>query len=149
MEVEIRKLGTGDTTAFDQLLDVLEDVFQVEKFVRPSLLHQRNLLSRDDFFVFVALDAQHEVVGGLTAYKLEPYYTSKPLVYIFDLAVRTDLQRRGIGTQLMTAILAFGKDAGWEEVFVQADRADQHALDFYRKTTAVEEDVVHFYYPLT
>jgi aminoglycoside 3-N-acetyltransferase I len=149
MEVEIKKLGAEETTAFGQLLNVFENVFQTEKFVRPSLLHQRNLLGRDDFFAFVALDAQHEVVGGLTAYKLEPYYTSKPLVYIFDLAVRTDLQRRGIGTQLMAAIVAFGKDAGWEEIFVQADRVDQHALDFYRKTTAVEEDVVHFYYPLT
>lgn len=36
-----------------------------------------------------------------------------------------------------------------EEVFVQADEADDYALDFYHSTGAAEEKVVHFYYPLT
>ncbi len=148
MEVEIKKLSAINTLEFGQLLNVFEDVFQMEKFPRPSLAYLQQLLIRDDFFVFVALDDQQEVVGGLTAYKLAPYYATRPLVYIFDLAVRTDCQRRGIGRKLITAVLAFSKEAGMEEVFVQADRVDQYALDFYRKTTAVEEDVVHFYYSL-
>jgi aminoglycoside 3-N-acetyltransferase I len=39
---------------------------------------------------------------------------------------------------------------GFEEVFVQADEADDYALDFYRTTKPTnEEKVRHFYYSLS
>jgi aminoglycoside 3-N-acetyltransferase I len=38
---------------------------------------------------------------------------------------------------------------GFEEVFVQADKIDTNAVDFYRSTKPTEEEqVLHFYYRL-
>jgi aminoglycoside 3-N-acetyltransferase I len=97
---------------------------------------------------FVALK-ENEVVGGLTIYTLHQYYSEKPLAYIYDLAVKVELQRRGIGRKLIDAVRAECKTQGYEEVFVQADEADDYALDFYRLTGATaEEHVRHFCYTL-
>jgi aminoglycoside 3-N-acetyltransferase I len=148
MNINVRKLSESDLPQFIQLIKLFEVVFEMKNFTLPPEKHLRKLLAKDGFYVFVALDENDEVVGGLTAYTLTQYYSIKPLVYIFDLAVKEHLQRKGIGTQLIAGINKYCREVGAEEVFVQADRSDGYALDFYRKTTAIEEDVVHFYYPL-
>lgn len=138
---------TKEIAHFYALIRLFEDVFEMKDFVMPPADHLEKLLARDDFFVFVAL-LDGEVIGGLTSYTLRQYYSTSPLVYVFDLAVATAYQRKGIGKMLMTAIQKYCKDIDVEEVFVQADVADDYALDFYRSTGATGEDVVHFYYPL-
>lgn len=142
--------STQKTTEIDHfyaLIRLFEDVFEMKDFVMPPADHLEKLLARDDFFVFVAL-MDGQVIGGLTSYTLRQYYSTSPLVYIFDLAVATEYQRKGIGRTLIAEIQNYCKGIGVEEVFVQADLADDYALDFYRSTGATAEDVVHFYYPL-
>lgn len=73
-------------------------------------------------------------MGGLTAYKLQQYYSSQLLVYIFDLAISTKSQRQGIGQSIIREFNLLCKNLGTEEVFVQADLVDDHAIDFYKKT---------------
>lgn len=148
MTTKIKKLKALDLQEFVQLIRVFEDVFEMKNFVMPNEKHLQNLLAQENFIAFVALDENSKVVAGLTAYTLTQYYATKPLVYIFDLAVTKSRQRNGIGKALIAEINRYCKDAGMEEVFVQADRVDAHAVNFYRKTAACEEDVVHFYYPL-
>jgi aminoglycoside 3-N-acetyltransferase I len=132
---------------FYALIRLFEEVFEMKDFVMPPVDYLKKLLDRDDFFVFVAV-SDGRVVGGLTSYILRQYYSTSPLVYIYDLAVAPEYQRKGIGKMLITEIQSYCKDIGVEEVFVQADVADDYALDFYRSTGARGEDVVHFYYPL-
>ncbi len=147
LHTEIKKLNATDLDQFVELIRIFEDVFEMKDFQMPNKNYLETLLSRDDFFVFVSL-WEGKVVGGLTAYLLRQYYSEKPLVYIFDLAVKTHLQRKGIGKSLIQAINAYCKDQGMEEVFVQADVVDDYAIDFYKSTGGCPEDVVHFYYPL-
>ena len=99
------------------------------------------------FFVFVAL-YEGEIIGGLTAYSLTQYYSEAPLVYVYDVAVLKKYQRKGVGKKLMLGITDYCKEKGVEEVFVQAEDADEHALDFYTSTGALSTKVTHFYYPL-
>ncbi|TDH24275.1 GNAT family N-acetyltransferase [Segetibacter sp. 3557_3] len=119
----------------------------MKDFRMPPQAYLQQLLSREDFLVFVAMD-HGEVIGGLTAYTLNQYYSTAPLVYIFDLAVSTQFQRRGIGHALIKFINDYCTSIGAEEVFVQADQADDYALDFYRATGGTPEQVVHFTYTL-
>jgi ribosomal protein S18 acetylase RimI-like enzyme len=119
----------------------------MEGFKMPSEKYLQQLLGKEDFFVFVAL-LHEEVVGGLTAYTLAQYYSERPLVYIYDLAVKSQYQRQGIGKMLMAGITNYCKEIGVEEVFVQADQVDQHAIEFYHTTGGIAEQVVHFNYPL-
>ncbi|MBL7834244.1 MAG: GNAT family N-acetyltransferase [Cyclobacteriaceae bacterium] len=148
MDVQIRRLQENDLPDFIALLRVFETVFEMKNFQLPPHVHLKQLLARSDFYVFAALSDTGVVVGGLTAYTLIQYYSVQPLVYIFDLAIQKSFQRQGIGQALISAITHHCRAEGVEEVFVQADRVDAHAVNFYRKTAACEEDVVHFYYPL-
>lgn len=146
--LKIDRLGKDDLTRFIELIRLFEAVFEMKDFSIPNSKHLQKLLSQSDFFVFVAM-IKNRVIGGLTSYVLEQYYSEKPLAYIFDLAVDTDLQRQGIGKKLIAAANKFYKEKGFEEVFVQADKVDDYAIDFYRSTKPTEEEqVVHFYYTL-
>ncbi|TGL65290.1 GNAT family N-acetyltransferase [Leptospira jelokensis] len=147
INTEIKKLSSADLSQFIELIGVFEDVFEMKPFPLPNRKYLQSLLDRDDFFVFVSI-LDGKVVAGLTAYLLRQYYSERPLVYIYDLAVKTHLQRKGIGKSLIASINRYCKEKGIEEVFVQADLADDYALDFYRSTGGRAEDVVHFYYPL-
>ncbi|MGV3507882.1 MAG: GNAT family N-acetyltransferase [Sphingobacteriaceae bacterium] len=147
MNYEITKLGAQHLNRFQELIYVFEDVFEMENFKMPSNNHLQLLLNSSHFMAFVAI-SNNQVVGGLTAYMLQQYYSTSPLVYVYDLAVKTDLQRQGIGKALMLAINNHCQEIGVEEVFVQADEADGYALDFYKSTGGTPEKVVHFCYPL-
>ena len=147
MDIEVKKLTPNGLNAFKQLIRLFEDVFEMENFIIPDDNHLQQLLGNEAFIVFVAMH-ENIVIGGLTAYMLQQYYSTKPLVYVYDLAVKSVFQRQGVGKKLMSGITGYCRDAGMEEVFVQADEIDQHAIDFYRSTGATSEKVVHFYYPL-
>src|SRR5262245_30460536 len=88
------------------------------------------LLARSDFWAFVALSGD-EVVGGLTAHALPMTRSECSEMFIYDVAVRPDHQRTGVGRQLMAAVRDASHDQGID-VFVAADEDDVHALDFYR-----------------
>jgi len=147
MSVEIIKLEAKDIDIFKELIRLFEDVFEMKNFKLPDENHLQQLLEKDSFFAFVAL-IDNKVVGGLTSYTLQQYYSRLPLVYIYDLAVKTEFQRQGIGRMLLSGIINYCREIGIEEVFVQADEEDNNAIEFYHSTGAVAEKVIHFSYPL-
>ena len=53
-------------------------------------------------------------------------------VFIYDLAVRPDHQRQGVGRHLVTELRNSAAASGIANVFVAADNDDVQALDFYR-----------------
>ncbi len=145
MDIEIKQLLTDDISLFTDLIYLFEHVFEMENFQIPSQKHLQSVLDNKDFFAIVAIK-DNRVVGGLTVYILHQYYYEKPLAYIYDLAVSIQLQRQGIGKRLIDFTNTLCKEKGYEEVFVQAEKEDEHAVDFYRSTNAAEKDVSHFYY---
>jgi len=147
MNVEIKKLDNRGIDKFKDLIRLFENVFEMKNFEMPDENYLQQLLEKDSFFVFVAL-SHDEVVGGLTSYTLQQYYSKLPLVYIYDLAVKTEFQRQGIGKMLISGITNYCKGIGIEEVFVQADEVDDFAIKFYHSTGAIAEKVVHFRYLL-
>jgi aminoglycoside 3-N-acetyltransferase I len=146
--IDIQVLSDKDLDEMIELISLFEDVFEMENFVCPDPKHLSKLLQKDNFIAITAkLDGK--VIGGLTVYVLDQYYSTKPLAYIYDLAVLTAYQRKGIGRDLINFTNNYCRQKGFEEVFVQADQIDDYALDFYRSTKPTnEEQVVHFYYIL-
>ena len=136
----------GEIEDFIDLVKLFSIVFEHEDFKLPAKAHLQLLLNRNDFIVFVAA-VNEEIIGGLTAYSLQQYYSEKPLAYIYDIAVKGDYQRKGIGKDLINAFNTFCKKNGFEEMFVQAEKEDTHALDFYRSTNVDrEQEVIQFSY---
>lgn len=109
---------------------MMAEVFE-EPQERLSDTYLDDLLAREAFWAIAALSGD-EVVGGLTAHALPMTRTESTEVFIYDVAVRADRQRRGIGRQLVMELCASATEAGFGDVFVPVDVADGHALDFYR-----------------
>ncbi|MEO6130740.1 MAG: GNAT family N-acetyltransferase [Saprospiraceae bacterium] len=144
----IKQLTSQDLILFQELIFVFEDVFEMKNFAIPNQNHLQNLLDKPDFMVFVAL-LENKVVGGLTAYILPSVYFSGSDVYLYDLAVKTEHQRKGIGRQIIIELKEYCRQLGHREIFVQADIDDQHALDFYKATGGQPANVIQYSYGLT
>jgi aminoglycoside 3-N-acetyltransferase I len=57
----------------------------------------------------------------------------KPEMFVFDIAVRSDHRNKGIGRRLLDTSSKQATQSGIRELFLAADNADEHALDFYRR----------------
>jgi aminoglycoside 3-N-acetyltransferase I len=147
MNVTVKQLSGEDLLQFRLLIQVFEEVFEMKDHQMPDDTYLLQLLKNEGFLVLVALD-RDIVVGGLTAHSLPSYYIPSSEMYLYDLAVKTTFQRKGIGTRLLQALNDHCREKGYHELFVQADEADKHAIEFYRSTRGVPEKVVHFSYSL-
>ena len=139
---QIRRLRVGDRDLARHLFAVMAEVFE-EPSERLSDSYLDALLGRESFWAIVALSGD-EVVGGLTAHTLPMTRTESAEVFIYDVAVRAERQRRGIGRQLVTELCAAATAAGFGDVFVPVDSTDGHALDFYRALGGVPAPVTMF-----
>jgi aminoglycoside 3-N-acetyltransferase I len=93
-------------------------------------------LFKDGRFLALAAVLRKEVIGGITAYVLPMTRAETRELFIYDIAVARPYQRRGIGRQLVAALLELAADLGIQAVFVAADNDDDHALKFYRALNA-------------
>ena len=87
-----------------------------------------------------------KVVGGLTAFVLPKYYAKESEILLYDIAIKDEFQRKGLGTLLLDCLTEYCKEHKIKEVFVAAHKSDKHALDFYVSTGGKPEQVVHFNY---
>jgi ribosomal protein S18 acetylase RimI-like enzyme len=148
MNTKFYKLTANDLDVLTKQISLYEEVFEMKDFKMPPPDYLQILLEKEHVIFYVAL-AGEEVIGGLTAYVLNSVYFAAAEIYIYDLAVKTAHQRKGIGTRLVAELKNHCAKLGHKEVFVQADLEDRHALDFYRKTGGLPENVIHFSYALT
>jgi aminoglycoside 3-N-acetyltransferase I len=146
MQTELKILSHHDIDEFMELINVFAEVFEMENFSKPDKNYLQRILSKPDFLVLIA-KSNNKVVGGLTVYMLEQYYSTKPLAYIYDLGVLKEFQHQGTGKMLVGNLIDYCKQKGFEEVFVQTHKTDKHAAAFYRSINATqEEEVIHFSY---
>jgi aminoglycoside 3-N-acetyltransferase I len=121
------RLVPGDRERAKALFALMAAVFD-EDAAALSDAYVDGLLGREDFWVVAAL-SNDELVGGLTAHTLPMTRTPVSEIFIYDLAVRPEHQRRGVGRGLIAHLRGA---AGAADVFVAVDDEDTHALDFYR-----------------
>jgi aminoglycoside 3-N-acetyltransferase I len=89
------------------------------------------LLGREDFWAIAAF-VDNDIVGGITAHTLPMTRAQYFEIFIYDIAVRSEHQRKGIGRRLVEELRAQAASMGITDLFVPADNEDAHALDFYR-----------------
>jgi len=93
--------------------------------------YMAGLLASASFWAIAAIDGD-EVVGGITAHTLPMTRVQDSEIFIYDIAVRPDRQRRGIGRSLVAHLREAAAAEGIDVVFVPADAEDDHAIEFYR-----------------
>jgi aminoglycoside 3-N-acetyltransferase I len=141
--IQVQRLGRNHEEALRELTLLFQEVFESDTAPTASLSYLSQLL-RSELLVVYNVYYDHQLVGGLTAYVLHHYRDEALELFIYDLAVRPEFQRRGLGKRLMRALQSYAKKNGFQEIFVAADVEDQHALDFYRAAGGRESDVKHF-----
>jgi aminoglycoside 3-N-acetyltransferase I len=128
--VRTARLASGDTALATRMFALMAAVFG-EPEVELSDAYVAGLLSRPSFWAIVAIEGD-EIVGGLTAHTLPMTRVQGSEIFIYDIAVRTDRQRRGVGRSLVMHLRKAAAAEGIDVVFVPADVEDAHALEFYR-----------------
>ena len=145
MTWQIKILTESDVGEFDQLVNVFREVFEMETLPAPEK-DLKKLLRNKDFLALVAKSGE-KVVGGLTVYILHSYYLSKPAAYIYDVGVLTEYQRRGVGRQLISYLITYCQNHGFQCAYVEAEATDVDAVEFYRATPYnSEQEAIHFTY---
>jgi aminoglycoside 3-N-acetyltransferase I len=138
----IRRLGPGDEQIAREMFRVMAIVFEEDSGELDGD-YVRQLLMREDFWALVATESG-TVVGGITAHALPMTRSQSTELFIYDLAVRVDRQRRGIGRALVRELLELAAAVGIKTSFVPADDEDTHALEFYRAIGGAASPVTFF-----
>jgi aminoglycoside 3-N-acetyltransferase I len=141
-DIQVRRLGPRDRELARVTFDLLADVFG-EKHDRLSNAYLDELLGRPWLLVFVAT-VGGRAVGGLTAHVLPMTAYEGAEIFIYDVAVVDDHQRRGVGRRLLGAVRDEASRLGTSSVFVLADNEDAGALAFYRALGGVASGVTLF-----
>jgi aminoglycoside 3-N-acetyltransferase I len=134
--MKLRRLGPGHEAHARAMFAMMAQVFaedgeQPDAVEALDAAYVRGLLQREDFWAVAALEGEN-VIGGITAHTLPMTRSASSELFIYDLAVRADRQRLGIGRALVNELLSLARAAGITVSFVPADNEDTHALDFYR-----------------
>lgn len=143
--ISVRRLLPGDEAATAAMVAMMNAVFD-EPSEPLSADYVAAILRRDSFWAIAAFDGT-EVVGGLTAHTLPMTRSPASEIFIYDLAVRTDLQRQGVGSRLMQQLAAAAARQGISEIFVPADNEDTGALEFYLAQGSTPSPVTIFTLP--
>ena len=139
---KISRIQGDDIERFIELIELLNEVFEESSKV-ASEKQLKKLLDKSDFYAIAVIKGD-EVIGGLTAYELEQYYTDKSELYIYDIAVKKELHNQGIGKKLIDYLKDYSIKNGIEVIFVEAHSEDELAVRFYESTFGKGEKVDHF-----
>jgi aminoglycoside 3-N-acetyltransferase I len=145
---EVRKLAQEDLSAFNLLIQLFNEVFEEDESAISSETNLLKLLSNNNFVAMAAF-YENEIVGGLTAYELPMYYSENSEIFLYDLAVKAEYQRIGIGKRLLHKLKEYCVKNGIIEFFVLAYEEDERAVEFYRSTGGKSENIVNFLYKVT
>ncbi len=139
---KISRIQGNDIERFIELVELLNEVFEESNKV-ASKRQLKKLLKKSDFHA-VAVIKDDKIIGGLTAYELERYYTDKSELYIYDIAVKKEFHNQGIGKELIAYLREYSMRNGIESIFVEAHSEDEQAVKFYESTFGEGEKVDHF-----
>lgn len=144
-KTEVRLLTKRDVSVFAALIEMFRMAFEEPESRTGSETNLQRLLDSEHFIAIAAV-LENEIVGGLTAYILPMYYSDDYEVFLYDMAVKPNYQRMGIGKKLIHSLKEYCIKKGVKVFFVLAHEEDEHAVEFYRSTGGISEKVVNFVY---
>ena len=131
MEIRVKRLVSSEKDEARKLFTTMAEIF-AEDCSPLSDRYLDRLLGRTEFWALAAF-AGDEIIGGVTAHTLTMTRTESSEIFIYDLAVRSEHRRKGVGRCLLNALCTQACQSGVQEVFVAADNHDEQALEFYRR----------------
>ncbi|NTV64017.1 MAG: GNAT family N-acetyltransferase [Oscillochloris sp.] len=127
--IVFRMLGPSDDAILDQ---VAEGVF--DHVVDPALAAE--FLADPRHHLAVALDG--EVVVGMASALHYIHPDKPPELWVNEVGVAPEQQRRGVGLGLLRALLAHGRALGCTQAWVLTDRENAAARGLYAASGGIE-----------
>ncbi|HZI08050.1 MAG TPA: GNAT family N-acetyltransferase [Archangium sp.] len=140
--MQLKRLKAGDRETAKVLFTLMTKLFD-EGSEELSDGYIDRLLGREDFWAIAAF-VGNDIVGGITAHTLPMTRAQSYEIFIYDIAVRSEHRRKGIGRRLVEELRAQAAGMGIQDLFVPADNEDAHALDFYHALGGVAAPVTIF-----
>jgi len=128
--MRVRRLVRGDEETV-RAAGALFDRPPSPPAVRAYLTDERNVF-------FVAEDAG-KAVGFLRGTGLLQVDTRRKQMFLYEIGVAPAYRRRGVGRQLIRALIRYCRSRGFEEAFVFTDPKNRAAVGLYRSTGARTE----------
>jgi GNAT superfamily N-acetyltransferase len=102
---------------------------------RDTVAFCAQLLASDHYTAFLASDANNVPLGVLTLNEVSALYVAGRLGWIQELYVAPAARSLGVGQQLLTAAVAYGRQRGWQRLEVNTPDADAwpRTVAFYRR----------------
>jgi ribosomal protein S18 acetylase RimI-like enzyme len=124
--VKVRRLGPGD-----------EQV--VERLARQAPPERASELLADERTIFLAAfeDGQDEPIGFVLAYELLRRHGEPSQLFVYEVAVAPEAQRRGVATALLRELARIARARGIRHGFVLTDEANVAAMELYRSLGGV------------
>jgi len=133
MTVTIRKIEESDYLV---LISLFKEFALFEKLPEKMTNSVEQMLRENEYLTgFVAVNDADEIVGYATYFF--GYYTwiGKSL-YMDDLYVRPNFRGAGVGTKLISEVIAFAKAENCKKLRWQVSEWNQPAIDFYKSLGA-------------
>ena len=142
----IELIKPEEVDKFIELRRIFAEVFEQD----APLLDEDQIKRIRDNRGFIAIGATvgFELVGGLTAHLVTNYYQGGLDLFIYDIAIKTEHQRKGVGIELLNFTKKFCRNHGVNEMYVAAEADDENALSYYRKTDGKEIAARFFVYEI-
>jgi len=115
MRIDIREAKQGDYLAIGELI---KNELAYEKVDLEKLYTRLSKMKIDDMHITVVADMGGEIAGFIGAHRGLAYNIETEYIQILAMAVKKDLQNRGIGSQLIK----------WVEDYAAANNAERIVL---------------------
>jgi aminoglycoside 6'-N-acetyltransferase I len=138
--IVVRVLGPGDDRVLDQVAPGVFDDAVDARLAAEFLSDPRHHLA-------VALDGMTVVGMASAVHYVHP--DKPPELWINEVGVAESHWRRGIGRDLMRALLERGRELGCGQAWVATDAANLGAQRLYSSVGGVPEEAIIFTIPVT
>lgn len=96
----------------------------------------------------IACIVAEKVIGFVLGYRMQRYDGQNDMVYVHEVDVLEEYQRKGIGKMMINHFLAICRDEGISKVFLITEKSNKPAVCLYESTGAKafhDDDVVYWY----
>ena len=147
MNYAIKKLSSADVSLAKQLIMLWEEEDGVLNPVIPNDKYVEDLLSKDHFHVFVAMD-EDVIIGGLTAYELPMFKEEINEMFLYEIGVEENYRQKGIAAKLIHSLKKTCIEKGIKIIFVGTSDDNRPAIQLYKATGGEMEEIPWFTYNL-
>ncbi len=135
MNFQVLRLKHTDNSLIANLID---DFLTNEEV--PSAKHLTKTLEDDRTYLYVVITDDLQIVGYCLAYKFPSIYSNHNLAYLYDIEVRQEFRRKGIGSEIIKKLKEQLTTDNVNELWLGTATDNESGQALFSKTGAEKSD---------